>query len=216
MWFIGTQDSFKKLTAGPEEIQSFKSLDEPTRDFTIVERIGSLHNAWFRKRRMHILKIAPYPSQEIIINRVKEQYEKTKHVVVLICGTPGTGKSMIGLLLANQYKSAYCNTLKPWQPGDILASLYSEIEPPSESPIIIAFDEIDNIITAVDARIPSHKSLMIQIQDKSGWNSFFDAIQRGLYPNLILVMTSNRSADYIRSIDPSYIRKGRVDLVLDL
>jgi hypothetical protein len=216
MWFIGTQNSFKSLTASAEEIQMSNNGDEPILEFAVFERIGSLHNTWFRKRRIPVMKIVPYLSQETIISQIKGQYEKTRHVVALICGPPGTGKSMIGLLLANQYKSTFCNTLKPWQPGDTLASLYSEVEPPPNSPIIVGFDEVDNTITAVAAGIPSHKSLTIQIQDKSGWNSFFDAIQRGLYPNLIVVLTSNRSAEYIRSIDPSYIREKRVDLIFDM
>jgi len=216
MWFIGTKSSFKRLTATVEEIQMSKNENEPVPEFALFERIGSLHNTWFRKRRIPIMKIVPYESQETIISQIKAQYEKTRHVVALICGPPGTGKSMIGLLLANQYRSMFCNSLKPWQPGDTLASLYSEIEPPSDSPIIVGFDEVDNTIAAVAAGIPSHKSLTIQIQDKSGWNSFFDAIQRGLYPNIIIVLTSNRSAEYIRSIDPSYIREKRVDLIFDM
>lgn len=218
MWFIGTQASFKNLTASADEIQTFQmGIEvEQTKEFNIFERIGSLHNTWFRKRRMPTMKVVPYSSQESVIEQIKAQYEKTKHVVALICGPPGTGKSMIGLLLANQYKSSFCNTLKPWQPGDTFGSLYSEVEPSAELPMIIGFDEVDTVITKVNYGIPSHKILTTQIQDKSGWNSFFDTIQRGLYPNVIVIMTSNRSAEYIRSIDPSYIREKRVDLLFDM
>ena len=150
------------------------------------------------------------------MSRIKGHYSTTNHTVALICGPPGTGKSMIGLLLANHYKSTFCNTLKPWQPGDTISSLYSELEPSSTAPIIVGFDEIDNVIVAVNSGIVPHKSLTVQIQDKSCWNSFFDAIQRGLYPNIIIILTSNRSADYIRSIDPAYIREKRVDLIFDM
>ena len=219
MWFIGTQASFKNLTASAGDIQTFQTGDNSSaaiEEFTVFERIGSLHNMWFRKRRMPTMKIVPYSSQECVISQIKGQYGKTKHVVALICGPPGTGKSMIGLLLANQYKSAFCNSLKPWQPGDTFGSLYSEVEPSAESPMIIGFDEVDTVITKVNGGIPSHKTLTTQIQDKSGWNSFFDTIQRGLYPNVIVIMTSNRSAEYIRSVDPSYIRERRVDLVFDM
>lgn len=216
MWFVGTKSSFKNLTASAHEIQTFVKGRAPPAEFAIFERMGSLSNAWFRKRRIPIMNIVPYKSQESVMASIKEHYEKTRHVVALICGPPGTGKSMIGLLLANHYKSTFCNSLKPWQAGDTLSCIYSDIEPPSESPIIVGFDEVDNVIVAVNNGIPSHKSIPIQIQDKSGWNSFFDAIQRGLYPNLIVVLTSNRSADYIRSIDPSYIREKRVDLTFSM
>ena len=160
--------------------------------------------------------ITPYLSQDTIISQIQGHYEANQHTVALICGPPGTGKSMIGILLANHYKSIFCNTLKPWQPGDFLSSLYSEAEPRPDAPLIVAFDEVDNVITAVHAGISPHKSLAIAIPDKSGWNAFFDSVQRGLYPNVIFVLTSNRGVDYIRSIDPAYIREKRVDLVFDM
>jgi hypothetical protein len=43
-----------------------------------------------------------------------------------------------------------------------------------------------------------------------------DSIQRGMYPNIILILTSNRAPEYIHSLDPSYIRKGRVDLTFEM
>jgi hypothetical protein len=56
----------------------------------------------------------------------------------------------------------------------------------------------------------------IIVPDKSGWNNMLDTIQRGMYPNLILIMTSNRGPEFINSLDPSYIRKGRVDLTFEM
>jgi hypothetical protein len=43
-----------------------------------------------------------------------------------------------------------------------------------------------------------------------------DEIQRGMYPNIILLLTSNKTPDFIRSLDPSYIRDGRVDLTFEM
>ena len=43
-----------------------------------------------------------------------------------------------------------------------------------------------------------------------------DTIQRGMYPNIILIMTSNRGPEFINSLDTSYIRKGRVDLTFEM
>jgi hypothetical protein len=39
-----------------------------------------------------------------------------------------------------------------------------------------------------------------------------DEIDRGMFPHLVLVLTSNRDPAFIRALDPSYIREGRVDL----
>jgi hypothetical protein len=52
----------------------------------------------------------------------------------------------------------------------------------------------------------------ISIGDKAGWNKFLDEIDRGMFPHLVLVLTSNRDPAFIRALDPSYIREGRVDL----
>ena len=41
-----------------------------------------------------------------------------------------------------------------------------------------------------------------------------DEIGRGLYPHIVLLLTSNRDPDFIRSLDPSFIREGRIDLTL--
>lgn len=221
MWVIGTEQSYSNLTASDDEILEQKCaniMDIPVTKstFTIYDRTGSLHNTWYTKRKITMSNIVPYSSQETIMEKIKEHYRATRHTVVLLHGPPLTGKSMIGLLLANHYRSAFCNTMRPWQPGDVLSGLYSEIEPKPDTPLIVAFDEIDNIISIVDTGIPQHKNLAIQIQDKNGWNTFFDSIQRGLYPNVIFILTSNRSADYIRSIDSSYIREKRVDLVFNM
>ena len=37
-----------------------------------------------------------------------------------------------------------------------------------------------------------------------------------MYPNTILLLTSNRGPEFVRALDPSYIREGRVDLILEL
>jgi hypothetical protein len=37
-----------------------------------------------------------------------------------------------------------------------------------------------------------------------------------MYPNIILIITSNRGPKFIESLDPSYIRKGRVDVTFEM
>ena len=221
LWIIGTETSYLALTAEEDEEGPVKPLvaGEPVTvksEIAVYERTGSIFNCWFTKRKIALSSLTPYPSQEALMTQIQAHYALQQHTVALICGPPGTGKSMIGVLLANHYRSAFCNTLRLWQPGDNLPSLYGEVEPKHSAPLILGFDEIDNTITLVHAGIAPHKSLPIVIPDKSGWNTFFDSIQRRLYPNVIIILTSNRSADYIRSIDPAYIREKRVDLIFDM
>jgi len=219
---IATEASYKSLTDDIKEAD--KSLFEQgwklpmikeDNKITILDRSGSYGNAWYR-RRTRDAKDIPMGQQDVIVKAIIEDYMKRMHTVAYIHGNPGTGKSMIGLLIANEFSSYFCNTIKPWQPGDNLAALVSEAEPTPQKPLIIVFDEIDQVLTEVDKGIPPHKKIPTAVRDKSGWNHLFDAIQRGMYPNVIVILTSNRSPEYINSIDNSYIRKARVDNIFEM
>lgn len=221
-YIIATADSFKALT---EEVkEDDKSLFEqgwsppkPTDDskIEIYERYGEFGRTWFRKRSRDAKDI-PMGQQETIVDKIIEDYMKRKHTVVFIHGPPGTGKSMVGILVANKFSSSFCNTLKPWQPGDTIGCLLSEMETTPQKPLIVVFDEIDLTIVKIHEGIPSHKTVPTAVQDKSGWNIMFDAIQRGFYPNIIVIITSNKGPDFINSLDSSYIRKRRVDLTFEM
>jgi hypothetical protein len=124
---------------------------------------------------------------------------------------------MIGILVANELGSAFCNTLKPWQPGDMLSTIYNEAEPTVNKPLIIVFDEIDTAIMKIhEEGIVRHNKITTAVTDKPGWNHMLDEIQRGMYPDLIVIMTSNKGPEMIDAIDKSYIRKGRVDLIFEM
>lgn len=222
VYMISTSYSYKALT---EEVkEQDKTLFEQgwkppqiTDDskIEIYERYGEYGRVWFRKRSRDA-KDLPMGQQASIVDKIVEDYMKRMHTVVFIYGPPGTGKSMVGILVANKFSSSYCNTLKPWQPGDTIGCLLSEVEPTAQKPHIIVFDEIDQTILKIHQGIPSHKTVPTVIQDKSGWNIMFDAIQRGFYPNIIVIITSNKGPDFINSLDTSYIRKRRVDLTFEM
>ena len=223
--FIATESSYKKLTADIDEINSSddNSSDEDKKllekdkinAITIYERIGSYYNNWFKKRTLKSKIIAKIDQQEIINQIIKHQAIH-KNTIVYIHGEPNVGKSMIGLLLSFHYNSYYCNTLVPWRPGDTLASLYDDVDPSEDKPLIVVFEEIDTALIKIHVGIEPHKSLPILISDKSSWNNFMDNVKRGLYPNLIILLTSNKSPDFINNLDTSYIREGRVDLIFKM
>jgi hypothetical protein len=218
VWIISTKESYEMLTKGKEEnVQPIGCLPLiPKESLTVYERFGNYSTCWFKKRLVKINSIVPRPQQESIIDNIKIHYTEYGHSVVYLHGPPGTGKSIIGLLLANMYKSAYCNTLKLWQPGDTLYSLYSEVEPSPTNPLIVAFDEFDGPLAQIHAGIPANPKFIIQTRDKAGWNQILDEIHIGMYPNLILLLTSNKNPEQISEMDPSYIREGRVDLIFGL
>lgn len=224
IWMISTESTYKNLIK--EDTPSFFSADvskdSPVESakkedtmLTIYSRCGTYYNTWYKKRNIPFNSI-PRPEQKGVMDSILKDYKTRSYTVSYIHGPPGTGKSMIGPFLAVSLKGVYCNTLKPWQPGDSLSEIYAEMEISSEKPLILSFDEIDNALLKIHEGIPSHKTQLTCIQDKSGWNHFLDEISRGMYPYLILLLTSNKSPDWIRELDPSYIRENRVNCIFEM
>lgn len=219
---IATESSYENLIKNDYDDKITLTDDKITLtnekkvNISIYECIGSFYNRWYKKREIKIPSIISRPNQQTILDQIIINQTKTKHTVVFIHGHPGSGKSMIGLLLANHYNGSYCNSLHLWKPGDTLAGLYSDVEPTEDKPLILALEEIDSILIKIHDGIPDHKSLPISIQDKIGWNNLFDAIQLGVYPHLIVLITSNKSSGFINELDSSYLRKGRVDFMFEL
>jgi hypothetical protein len=222
VYMISTSNSYKALT---EELKGedktlFEQGWKPPQvthesKIEIYERYGEYGRIWFRKRSREA-KDEPIGQQASVVDKIIENYMKRTHTVAFIHGPPGTGKSMVGILVANKFSSSYCNTLKPWQPGDTIGCLISEVEPTAQKPLIIVFDEIDHTILKIHQGIPPHKTVPTVVEDKTGWNNMFDAIQRNFYPNIILIITSNKGPDFINSLDTSYIRKRRIDLIFEM
>lgn len=219
-WIISTAASYKGLIEEREaSIHLTNSVtdkkgaeEEKCASINFYQRYGSYQNPYFIKRSL-TLSIKPREEQEKIMKAILTQYNKSSHTVVYLHGPPGTGKSMIPILLTTCVKGSYCNTLKPWQPGDSLVAVYNDVSPTETSPLIIAFDEIDSALVKITDGIPPHKTIPISIGDKTGWNHMLDEIQRGLFPHLIIILTSNKTPKYINDLDASYLRKGRVDLI---
>jgi hypothetical protein len=120
---------------------------------------------------------------------------------------------MCGLLTAKLLNGSLVRSFQPTQPNDTIASLYASISPSKNKPLIIIFDEIDIMFEKIySGKVEQHRDIPTQIYDKPSFNRFLDDIDLGvIYPYLIIVMTSNLSAQQIEeSYDPSYIRKGRV------
>ncbi len=226
IWMIATTASYKALTSEmydddipmkTEEGEGEKSAlieTKPKKRMTVCNRSGSFESPWYRTRKIQLL-VTPRLDQQGVIDKIKEHHKKTHHTVAYIWGKPGTGKSMIALFLAQEMDGTYCNTMLPWHPNDSLSYIYSEFEPTEERPLIIVFEEFDSAIVKIHAGIEQHRSLPTEVLNKAGWNRLFDDIQRGMYPNVIVILTSNQSPSFFDSLDTSYIREGRVDLTFE-
>ena len=226
---VATEASFKELTRDLNDdvededtkpaanaVVLDAAIKVPKKKIEVYDRRGSYDNLWYRKRTIRNMGIKPHPEQRIILDQIKGVYEKKQRGVFYLHGSPCTGKSMIGLLLAEEYGGSYSNSYTPWEPGDILSVVIDEAEPTKEHPLVVAFEEIDGAIIRIHEGIERHKNIPTAITDKSSWNRFLDNFDRGLYPFVILLMTSNKSFDFINTLDPSYLRKGRVDEVFEM
>jgi hypothetical protein len=221
IWMVATAASFDALTAETIDTTAVTTTGSTTdtgtdKRLTIYSRVGTYSHVWFTKRTISLTNQTPRTEQSVIIDAVCEHHTKRGHTVVYLHGPPGSGKSMVGIMLAQRLGGSYCNTLKPWQPGDTLANLYAEVDPTAEVPLVLVFDEFDGALMAIHNGIPAHKAIPIAVADKAGWNKFFDEIDRGMFPHLLVVLTSNRDPAFVRALDPSYIRDGRVDLTFAL
>jgi SpoVK/Ycf46/Vps4 family AAA+-type ATPase len=219
IYLIATEASYKGLTRDVDEPMIVFDEEEeeitPKRKIYIHERTGTYESAWWRRRERDAYDI-PTEEQAALIAMIKANQKKHRHTVVLLHGPPCTGKSMMGVLLANEYGGNLCETLKPWQPGDSIGQLHAEVEPTPEKPLIIVFNEIDAALMKIHEGIAPHEKIPIAVADKTGWNGMLDNIDRRMYQDIILIMTSNRDPEFIDSLDPSYIREGRVDIIAEM
>lgn len=186
---------------------------ETVRGIKLWERSGNFFHIKYTTRVLNLRGRDSNPSQLDVIAQVKEVFDAKEHAVAYIHGEPGAGKSMAALLLAREMKAALCKTFNPTEPGDSIADLYAQAAPTKETPLVIVLDEVDVILRKLADGIPTVKYIPVAVKDKTTWNSFLDDIDLGLYPWLIVVMTSNKSPEWVeKELDPSYIRPGRVDL----
>lgn len=225
IWMVATDAAFRKffeketsslLSLPQDRLSKKKESIRPLKGIALYERMGHHLNPYFVKRKVCLSSLHPLPSQQLVMEAIERHYKEHNHAVVYLFGEVGTGKSMVGLFLAQRYSCHFCNDLRPWQPGDRLHELYSDIEPDEESPLVLLFDEVDEALFAIHKGIANHSKIPIKITNKAGWNKFMDEIHWGLYPHLFLIMTSNCHPRNIMDLDKSYLRKGRVNLCFEM
>ena len=185
---------------------------------TICERSGTPWWWEYKERKYNTTKYlckTPRKYQQSVIDEILEIVAKksSKSGTFFVYGKPGSGKSLMLMLLAKQINAYYCDTWNPTEPGDFLSKAYSSINPTEVNPLVIVLEECDAIINDMLCnRIEHHKHIPTEVRKKSEWNRLLDkTTDLGFYPNLILVLTSNCSITDIHQKDSSLLRDGRID-----
>ena len=183
---------------------------------TIHERYGNFFCLQYRKRKLNISAYKANQAQQVIIDPIVHMYNEKYHVVAYVYGAPGSGKSLLAMLVAAELNGTFCQTFNMTHPGDNFSELYYCVEPSKNKPLIILLDEVDMILDSIiNKRVPHHKYIPISVIDKNGWNMFFDNIDRGYFPNVVFIMTSNQTPETYRE-DSSLLRAGRVNIMVEL
>lgn len=179
-------------------------------------RTGTYKYFYYLSRNLDLTNVNEMNNQNNIINLIIDMYKKKNFLIINLYGEPGVGKTMLCYLLCKKLNGNYCDSWNPTDPNDSLDHIYNEVIPEESKPLILVLEEFDLIIKNITENIKKHKEYPISVTDKMGWNALLDKIQIGIYPNLILLLTSNKTPDYINNIDSSYIREGRVDFKFNL
>ena len=152
-------------------------------------------------------------NQDELFIKLMNFYNENKFAKILISGSMGTGKSYFSYILARKLGCYLCDSFDPTEPSESLTNLYTSKKLSGTQPLVVLIDEIDTIIMKIhEGKIQQHKHYPILTKDKMSWNTFLDKIDYGLFPNLILVMTSNLSRNQIDKFDKSYLRDGRINI----
>jgi len=193
-----------------EHIDIFKKTDA----IRFFQRYGTYTNLFYSSLLLNLSHLSPLPSQQSIIDSILASFRKKNKITAFIEGVPGSGKSFIGFLLAKEIGASFCHSFNPTDPGDVFSSLISRIRNSecmiNDTPIVVVIEEVDVMIQNIHAKsVCLHSKIPTSVKDKSSWSTFLDDMF--LYQNIIVILTSNKTKQYIDTLDRAYLREGRVD-----
>ena len=183
-------------------------------------------------RRRYAKKTIPMffdatPEQRDVLDLVKAAYrdvpaERNRIVNVLLHGLPGTGKSTIGMLLAEELGGTYVDTFGPTDDNDMFEALHTSAQPSKAKPLIVVLNEFEDVLLAVHRqrhRAPSRdadaggRPPNVEIHNKTTLNKFLDMVY---YEHVIVIMTTNWHRRDVDKLDASCLRAGRVHVCVEL
>lgn len=157
-----------------------------------------------------------YDTQKKLFRDIMKFYKNNHFCKVYLSGKPGCGKTFFAYLMAQTLDCYLCDVYKGNEPSSNFSEIYTRARVSSEKPMIVIFDEVDIMISEINNNVKNeHKKYNKEIYDKTSWNFFMDKIEYGMFPYVIILMTSNKRRQEINRYDTSYLRNGRVNVVCE-
>lgn len=185
-----------------------------------IMKVGEYGYFHYNTRKINLLQVQPtkemsfFAYQERLFKNIMKFYKNTNFCKVFLNGEPGCGKTYFAYMMAQKLGCYLCDSFDPYEPSANFNELYTQEKLDPCCPLIVLIDEVDILIEKIhDKPMEEHKKFRREIFDKNSWNGFMDKIEYGLYPNVILIMNSNKPKKEIDKLDPSYLRKGRMNIV---
>ena len=170
---------------------------------------GSYTDTYYSSREIDVTNLQPQGKQAGITSKIIDIFNKKGGATIFLHGVSGAGKSTVGFLVAKEIGASFCHTFNPTSPGQNLHRL-AQIADISETPLVVVIEEVDVLIEQIHKnQITLHNEVQTAIYNKSTYNTFMDDMF--FFKNVVLIMTSNTSKEKLSKLDPSYLRKGRVD-----
>ena len=133
----------------------------------------------------------------------------------LVTGPPGTGKSVLGEIIALAVKGVLCTTYNPTMYGHSINTVLKVAGPTGKRPVVLVLNEVDQWYTYPKELAAAKPSDWLTrdvdpVNPKTTSNAFFDKL--AWIDNLIVVITTNKTSDELDDIDGfgSLFRPGRV------
>ena len=174
-------------------------------------RIGDAGCVRYRERGLNMPSMQFTDDQLMMFRSIQSFFSEHTYATVFIDGPPGSGKTSLAYLMANEIGAVLVDTFNPSEPSDSFDNLYTSVLPSYEKPLIVLLDEGEILLRSLTDGVPLHKNYIIHMRSKVHWNALLDKIQIGCYPNSILMICSNSSKHEIDKLDPSYLREGRIN-----
>jgi len=217
LWLVCTKKFYETTVQQKEASESNDKTDK----ITYWVREGVFWRLNYNSRPLPIPKKPVREQQSDAVAQILATYTEQSYAVCLLHGKAGGGKSMTAQylcaeLLKTKKGVSFCDTHAPHEHGDNFDTFYNRINPTEDHPLVLVFEEVDGMLLNVHTgKVEQRHHIPVQVKSKTDWNCFLDKFDREIYPHVILVMTTNKTAGWFDELDESYMRAGRVDLKIE-